>query len=110
MFAAEREGRNVSQPNSEQDWENASAMDSEGHRKTNGSGRHWQAPNPNYRSPKLKTIDPINLEGKTIPPRRWIVPDWVPVGVTTLLYGDGGLGKSLLAMQLATACATSQKL
>jgi RecA-family ATPase len=44
-----------------------------------------------------------------VPERRWIVPGWVPLGTTTLLYGDGGLGKSLLAMQLATACATGGK-
>ena len=27
-------------------------------------------------------------------PREWIVRDWLPCGVVTGLYGDGGLGKS----------------
>lgn len=40
------------------------------------------------------------------PPRRWIVQDWVPVGVVTALYGDGGIGKSLAAQQLMTSVAT----
>jgi len=35
----------------------------------------------------------------------WIVPDWIPYGVVTGLYGDGGLGKSLLAQQLQTSTA-----
>ena len=39
------------------------------------------------------------------PDRQWIVRDWIPCGVVTGLYGDGGLGKSLLAMQLQVACA-----
>jgi RecA-family ATPase len=37
------------------------------------------------------------------PPRKWHVQGWVPGGSVTLLGGDGGTGKSLLALQLA-AC------
>lgn len=48
---------------------------------------------------------PSKLQGVAIPPRQWCVPDWVPDKVVTLLTGDGGTGKSLLAMQLATCCA-----
>ncbi len=33
------------------------------------------------------------------------MPDWIPYGVVTGLYGDGGLGKSLLAQQLQTSTA-----
>ena len=33
------------------------------------------------------------------------MPEWIPCGVVTGLYGDGGLGKSLLAQQLQTAIA-----
>lgn len=39
------------------------------------------------------------------PPRRWIVKDWIPRGVVSALYGDGGVGKSLLAQQLMTSVA-----
>ncbi len=67
----------------------------------------WPAANHAYRSAKLPCVNPISLQGQPIPERRWIVPGWIPLGQTTLLYGDGGLGKSLLAMQLATSCATS---
>lgn len=35
--------------------------------------------------------------------REWIIQDWVPRGVVTALYGDGGMGKSLLAQQLMTS-------
>lgn len=43
------------------------------------------------------------LEGAHIPDREWLVRDWIPNRVVTLLYGDGGTGKSLLAQQLQTA-------
>src|ERR1700722_16418463 len=48
-------------------------------------------------------ITPKSLGDKSPPARVWIVPEWLPCGVVTGLYGDGGLGKSLLAQQLQTA-------
>jgi RecA-family ATPase len=54
----------------------------------------------------LKLINPTTLFGRHVPPRRWIVEDWLPVGHVTINYGDGGVGKTLLAQQLATGCAT----
>jgi RecA-family ATPase len=47
-------------------------------------------------------ISPASLQGQPIPERRWIVEGLIPVGNVTMLAGDGGLGKSLLAMQLLT--------
>lgn len=47
-----------------------------------------------------------DLEGREVPPRQWLVRDLVPSGTVTLLGGDGGTGKSLLALQLACAVAT----
>jgi RecA-family ATPase len=38
--------------------------------------------------------------------REWIVKDLIPVGCVTLLTGDGGKGKSHLAMQLMISAAT----
>lgn len=55
--------------------------------------------------PKLNITSPADTFGIEPPPRQWIVPDWIPRGVVTGLYGDGGVGKSLLAQQLQTACA-----
>ena len=40
------------------------------------------------------------------PPRRWLVEDWLPAGRVTLLVGQGGVGKSRLAMQLAAGIAS----
>ena len=42
----------------------------------------------------------------TPPARTWVVPDWIPAGTVTSLYGDGGTGKSLLALQLMYSAAT----
>lgn len=45
------------------------------------------------------------LDGLLVPRRQWLVPDLVPGRTVTLLSGDGGTGKSLLALQLACAVA-----
>lgn len=37
------------------------------------------------------------------PKREWLVPGMIPLGTVTLLYGDGGTGKSLIALQLAVS-------
>jgi hypothetical protein len=52
-----------------------------------------------------RIVCPTIFVGKDPPPRRWIVPQWIPYGVVTGLYGDGGVGKSLLAQQLQTGTA-----
>lgn len=54
---------------------------------------------------RFDTIDPRDWKGKPVPPRRWLVPDMLIRGNVTMLNGDGGVGKSLLAQQLATALA-----
>lgn len=53
----------------------------------------------------LRVVDPVSLDGKEVPPRQWLWQDWIPMNATTALYGDGGTGKSLLAMQLMTCIA-----
>ena len=40
------------------------------------------------------------LAGKKAPPRRFILPDWIPQQSVTLLHGFGGVGKTLWAQQL----------
>lgn len=69
----------------------------------------------NFADEKAKRADPkarksqfftaTMLDGKEVPARNWLVPGLIPSGTVTLLTGDGGTGKSLLALQLATACA-----
>ena len=49
-----------------------------------------------------------DLAGKPIPERNWLVYDWIPGKQVTLLYGDGGTGKSLIAMQLCLAVASDR--
>jgi AAA domain len=60
----------------------------------------------NAKAPTFRRIiNPADWEGVPVPPREWIVPDYIPHKTVTLLYGDGATGKSLLAMQLAAARA-----
>lgn len=54
----------------------------------------------------LEVIEPVALQGVAVPERRWLWKDWIPLRAVTVLSGDGGTGKSLLALQLASACAT----
>jgi RecA-family ATPase len=60
---------------------------------------------PAERPAPLRILNPRDWAGLPIPERRWIVPDWIPRGVVTSLYGPPGIGKSLLAQQLMTATA-----
>ena len=59
-------------------------------------------------APPLRIIDPTQYQGLPIPPRRWLIRDWAPWGYVTGLYGEGGLGKSLVAQQLQTAAAVGR--
>ena len=69
----------------------------------------FDAPNPNHVVVPVRLVDPITLQGVTVPARSWIVQDWIPNFQVTMLGGDGGVGKSLVAQQLMTACATGGK-
>ena len=69
------------------------------HRVANGGADNWHESDP------LKPVNPATLDGAPVPPRRWLVPDWVPIGRVTALYGAGGEGKTILGQMLATACA-----
>ena len=54
---------------------------------------------------RIHGIDFAALVGKTPPPRSWVVDEWLPRATLTLMVGKGGVGKSLLAQQLATSIA-----
>jgi AAA domain len=54
----------------------------------------------------LPVFSAASLAGKQVPPREWAVPDLIPCDTVTMLSGDGGVGKSSLAAQLAVAFAT----
>lgn len=73
----------------------------EARRRENGSG--------GGAGPEIKLLDPITLQGKPVPPRRWLVPGLIPWRNVVLFSGDGGLGKSLLMLQLQVATATGRR-
>ena len=55
--------------------------------------------------PVIRASEFANLE---VPPRDWLVPELLPHRSVTMLSGDGGVGKSLLALQLAVAVAAGK--
>jgi len=63
-------------------------------RRTGGNG---------HELPPLTITIAASLAGKPVPERQWLVPGWIPLREVTLLSGDGGVGKTLLAMQLQIA-------
>jgi RecA-family ATPase len=52
---------------------------------------------------ELKLNDPADFAGVPIPPREWHVLHRIPAATVTLLSGDGGTGKSTIALQLIVA-------
>lgn len=59
-------------------------------------------------NPGGEWLSPADFEGLEPVPRRWVLPDWLPRGEATALFGRGGVGKSLLALQLAACVATGR--
>ena len=53
--------------------------------------------------PLLSTVCAYELDGKTVPRRQWLVDGLIPHLNVTLLSGDGGLGKTVLALMLGTS-------
>lgn len=72
--------------------------------KAGGTGNGGEPPQQDDQPPP-RVICPTAFNGRAPPPRRWIVPQWVPYEVVTGLYGNGGVGKTLLAQQLQTGTA-----
>jgi RecA-family ATPase len=58
--------------------------------------------------PELKVFSADSLAHTSVPERRWLVQNMIPMARVTLLYGNGGEGKSLLELQLAVAVATGK--
>ncbi|MGX0975310.1 RecA-family ATPase [Roseovarius sp. MBR-51] len=64
------------------------------------------APDPTPKSGDgLPWFSGASLAGLDVPERFWLVKDLIPACDITLLGGDGGTGKSLLALHLACAVA-----
>ncbi|HKH80852.1 MAG TPA: AAA family ATPase [Methylovirgula sp.] len=56
----------------------------------------------------LKIARASAFAGEPIPSRPWLVKDMIPDRTVTLLSGDGGVGKSLVAKQLGVAVAAGK--
>lgn len=54
---------------------------------------------------RLPIIDPAVWADTPVPERQWFLPGLIPARTVTLLTGDGGTGKSLLALQVCIASA-----
>tara|TARA_R110000803_G_scaffold129792_1_gene197047 strand:- start:2141 stop:3274 length:1134 start_codon:yes stop_codon:yes gene_type:complete len=63
----------------------------------------------NIPAPRNLFISAARLQNKAVKPREWVVDGLIPRGTVTLLGGDGGSGKSLLAMMLAVSVASSKE-
>lgn len=72
------------------------------------SGHFFKDQLTGSRTAGLRTISPPQWAGKPIPERKWLVEGLIPAGAVTMISGDGGLGKSLLSLQLMTCCATQK--
>jgi RecA-family ATPase len=53
----------------------------------------------------LPTVCAADFEGQPIPRREWLAEGLIPARTVTLFSGDGGVGKSLVALQLAISTA-----
>ncbi|PND20955.1 ATPase [Ensifer sp. MMN_5] len=56
---------------------------------------------------RIDVVNPADWHGEPIPPRQWYAEGLIPMRQVTILNGDGGVGKSLLALQIAAAGAMS---
>lgn len=54
-----------------------------------------------------RSFSAATLAGKPVPDRDWLINDWVPNGQVTMIYGDGGVGKSLIAIHMAACSAAA---
>jgi RecA-family ATPase len=70
---------------------------------------HWvyarEVEKRKQQQPPLAVINPVQWQNKPTPTRPWVVPEWIPGGYVTGMYGTGGEGKTTLVQQLQTSCA-----
>ena len=79
----------------------ASVIDLQTRARLNGSGQQKEEPTPEPNGLRGITINPAQWEGTIVPPRRWLSKNRIPMCEVTGLGGDGGIGKTQIALQLA---------
>lgn len=62
-------------------------------------------PAPSPANDNLPFINPADWHGVPVPTREWFLDKLIPRRQVTILNGDGGVGKSLLALQISAASA-----
>lgn len=62
----------------------------------------------NPRVQPVRVINPAQWQDQPVPERQWLIPGICVRGGATLLNGDGGVGKSLLCLQMQTALAVEK--
>lgn len=67
-----------------------------------------QAPPEAPQIQPIRWLDPQQWEGVEPPPREWEVDGWIPRKQVTLLYGEGGIGKTLAMHQYAVCAAAGR--
>lgn len=75
------------------------------------AGSSGEPPKPKASTPQ-PVSDPLDwpaLAPLTPPERRWAIKGWVGFGHVTLLVGQGGIGKTLLAQQMASCLALGRE-
>jgi hypothetical protein len=67
------------------------------------------------KTPELKPVEPLAIEAASTwasrpapAPRDWVIEGLIPAGRVTSLLGNGGLGKTLLAVQIAVHVAINR--
>ena len=73
-----------------------------------GNGQGHEVPPdliPSIESLQRPPLDWPDLATKEPPARKWAIKGWLGFGHTTLLVGSGGIGKTLLAQQMASCLA-----
>jgi len=64
-----------------------------------------QLQQPKQEKKPATPLDWIDLEGRDPPDRKWAIAGWLGYGHTTLLVGQGGIGKTLISQQIGSALA-----
>lgn len=60
-------------------------------------------------APAVRTsIDWLAVAANPPKPRRWTIEHWLPIGTMTVLFGRGGLGKTLVMQQLGSKVVLAQ--